>query len=269
MSRNATLMVHAGGIRRTRDELATLHTPDPTTTWRPVPHADLVGELIRGLERHGVAVARDDYATMGRADARLFGVMDLRVPDLDTPDFSMALGLRGSNDKTMSIQVIAAARVAVCDNMMFSGSSGAVVLRKKHTSRLDLAAVVPGAIDAFLERAGAFRLDIDRMRDLALTDARAKELIHDAFTGPAPVMPLRCLPSVSRLYFDDEEQRAKFPDRSLYALNNTMTQAVKALKPVPQHHAGLRIGRFCGRVVQRTASPPEPIAVVDGIEVMN
>ncbi|QDV35348.1 DUF932 domain-containing protein [Tautonia plasticadhaerens] len=151
----------------------------------------------------------------------------------------------------MSIQAVAAARVFVCDNMAFSGSSGSVVLKKKHTSRLDLAAVVPEAIDQFLERAGTFRLDLDRMRDFSLTDGRAKELLFDAFAGRSPVMPLRLLPTVGRLYFDDDGQREKFPDRSLWALNNAFTEAVKVLKPVPQHNAGLRIGRYCGRLLHR------------------
>lgn len=261
MPENAKLMVHAGGVRRTRAELATLHTPDPTPTWRPVPHADLVGELIRGLEREGVAVARDEYATMGRDDARLFGVLDLVIPHLDTPDFRMALGIRGANDKSMSIQVVAGARVFVCDNMAFS-SSGGVFLKKKHTSRLDLAGVVPPAIDTFLERAGAFREDIDRMRDFPLSDGRAKGLIFDAFTGASPVLPLRCLPVVSRLYFDDDEQLARFEARSLWSLNNAMTEAVKLLRPVPRHDSGLRIGRFCGRVIHR--KPPQVIEVEMG-----
>lgn len=265
MSGSSKLMVHAGGVRRTRDELATLATPPPTATWRPVPHADLVGELIKGLEAEGIAVARDEYCTMGRDHAKLFGVLDLRIPDLDTAEFGMSLGLRGANDKSMSIQVIAAARVFVCDNMAFSGTDGAVVLRKRHTSRLDLAAVVPPAIDQFVERAGGFRADIDRMRDLRLPDGRAKEVILDAFTSRAPVLPLRCLPAVSRLYFEDEEQRARFPDRSLWALNNAFTEVVKALKEAPRHQAGLRIGRMFGRLVHRNAH--EPIGVVDGIEV--
>ena len=70
MSRNSTLIVHSGGTRRTRDELAALHTPAGTPTWKPVPHANLVAELIRGLEAQGVTIARDDYCTMGRDDAR-------------------------------------------------------------------------------------------------------------------------------------------------------------------------------------------------------
>ena len=251
MSSNGSLIVHCGGVRRTRDELAGLHTPAPTKSWKPVPHAELVSELIRGLDAQGVEVVRDEYATMGRDDAKLFGVMDLRIAGLDTPDFGMALGLRGANDKSMSIQAVAAARVFVCDNMSFSGSSGSVVLKKKHTSRLDLAAVVPEAIDQFLERAGTFRLDLDRMRDYALTEGQAKELLFDAFAGRAPVMPLRLLPAVGHLYFDDDEQREKFPERSLWTLNNAFTEVVKVLRHVPQHNAGLRIGKFFGRVLHR------------------
>ncbi len=265
MSRNTTLMVHAGGVRRTRDELATLHTPAPTATWKPVPHADFVSSLIEGLISQGVEVSREDYCTMGRDDAKLLGTMDLRIRGLDTADYAMGLGLRASNDKSLSIQFVAACRVFVCDNWAFSGSEGAVFLKRKHTARLDIGAVVPGAVDQFIERAWAFRLDLDRMRDFSLTDGRAKELIHDAFAGPAPVAPLRLLPAVSRLYFDDEEQRDKFPERSLWSLNNAFTEAVKALKQGPQHDAGLRIGRMVGRILHR--AKPEPDAVIDGIEI--
>jgi hypothetical protein len=244
------LMVHAGGIKRTRDELATIPTPPATESWKPIPHFDLVSELLYGLHRQGVVVRREEYATHGRDAARLFGVLDLSIPDLDTSEFGMSLGLRGANDKSMSIQVIAAARVFVCDNMAFSGSGGAVVLKKKHTSRLDLSRVVPPAIDDYLVKAGAFRLDIDRMKNIALTDARAKELIFDAFAFH-PVLPVRLLPAVARLYFDDETQREKFQDRSLWSLNNAFTEVVKALRPVLQQTSGLRIGRFFGRMIHR------------------
>ena len=116
MSHNSTLVVHAGGIRRRREELGRLHTPPPTATWKPVPHGELVSELINGLDARGITVARDEHCTMGRGNAKLLGTLDLRIPDLDTPEFGMGLGLRGANDRSMSIQVVAAARVFVCDN---------------------------------------------------------------------------------------------------------------------------------------------------------
>jgi hypothetical protein len=124
-----------------------------------------------------------------------------------------------------------------------------VVLKKKHTSRLDLAHVVSPAIESYLEKAGAFRLDIDRMRDFALTDDRAKGIIYDAFTRGHAVLPVRLLPLVHRVYFDDEEQRAKFADRSLWSLNNAFTEAVKSLREVPQQRYGVQIGRYFGRVL--------------------
>jgi hypothetical protein len=263
MTRNCTLIVHAGGVRRTRDELATLHTPPPTATWKPVPHADLVASLIEGLSSQGVDVTREDYCTLGRDDDKVLGTLDLRIRGLDSPEFAMGLGLRASNDKSLSIQFVAACRVFVCDNWAFSGSEGAVFLKRKHTSRLQIRNVVPGAVDQFLERAGAFRLDIDRMKNHRLTDGLAKAVIHDAFaTG---IMPLRLFPTVSNLYFEDEVQADKFPERSLWSLNNAMTEAVKVLKPAPQQASGLRIGKMFGRLVHR--AKPEPIAVIDGIEV--
>jgi hypothetical protein len=131
----------------------------------------------------------------------------------------------------------------------FSGSDGAVVLKKKHTSRLDLAQVVPPAIESYLQKAGAFRIDIERMQDFALADDRAKAVIYEAFTRRDAVLPVRLLPQVHRFYFDDEEQRAKFEDRSLWSLSNAFTGAVKALREVPQQRDGVQIGRYFGRVL--------------------
>jgi hypothetical protein len=262
----STLTAHCGGTYRTRADLAGLPTPAGTDTWKPVPHFELVSSLVDDLGRRGIAVAREQYATVGRDGARLFGVMDLRIDGLDTPDLSTSLGLRGANDRSMAIQVIAAARVFVCDNLAFSGSDGAVVLKKKHTSRLDLAHVVPPAIESYLEKAGAFRQDIDRMRGFALTDDRAKEIIYDAFTRNQPIMPLRLLPRVHAFYFDDDEQRAKFEDRSLWSLNNAFTEAVKGLRSVPQQRCGIQIGRYFGRVLHAgsggamVAIPAVPVA---------
>jgi hypothetical protein len=148
--------------------------------------------------------------------------------------------------------------VFVSDNMAFSGSRGAVVLKKRHTSRLDLARVVTAELDSYLEKAGAFGLDIDRMKNHDLTDGQAKELIYDAFANHE-VLPLRMLPRVGRLYFEDEVQRARFQDRDLWALNNAFTEAVKELKTVPQQNCGLEIGQFFGRIIHREGRPLEPV----------
>jgi hypothetical protein len=263
MSDNSKLAVHCGGVRRTREELVWLHTPSGTATWRPIPHAELIAALTEGLNAQGVQITREDFCTLGREDAKLLGTLDLRIRDFGSPDFAMGLGLRSSNDRTVAVQFVCACRVFVCDNWCFSGSAGAVFLRRKHTARLDIRAVVPGAVDQFLERAGAFRQDLDRMREKSLTDDAAKAVIHDAFA--ARVMPLRLFPVVSWLYFEDEKQREMFPGRTLFSLNQAFTEGVKRLRPGPQQESGHRIGRLFGRLTHRAR--PEPVAVIDGIEV--
>jgi hypothetical protein len=116
----------------------------------------------------------------------------------------------------------------------------------------------PPAIDAYLEKAGAFRLDIDRMKNLDLTEGKAKELIYDAFANHE-VIPLRLFPLVRRLYFDDEIPRARFQGRNLWSLNNAFTEAVKELRTVPQNSCGLKTGRFFGRIIHRQGRGVEPV----------
>jgi hypothetical protein len=248
-------MVHTGGRTRTRGELALLLTPEPTDTWKPVAHYELVASLIEGLTAHNITITREAYATSGKDDARLFGVLDLLIPDVAVPDFGMSLGIRGSNDRSLAIQATAGARVFVCDNLAFSGDSGTVVLKRKHTSGLDLRKVVPPAIDLYLEKAGAFVLDIEMMKNIALTDAEAKAIIFDAFAFERPVMNRRMLPEVAHTYFRDDQQREWFPDRTLWALNNAFTQVVKGLPINPQNAANIAIGRAFARIVRSRRAP--------------
>jgi hypothetical protein len=101
-----------------------------------------------GLDLRRHRVRHKSYCTSGRGDARLFGVLDLAIPDVSEPDFGIAIEIRASNDRSLAIQAVAGVRVFICTNLMMAGESGVVVLRRKHTARLRPAAVVPPAIDA-------------------------------------------------------------------------------------------------------------------------
>lgn len=260
---NATLCVHAGGIRRSREELKGLYTPEPTKSWTPIPHHELVGAIHDRLREIGATVNREEYATMSR-DAKLFGVLDLMVPGVSEADgIGMALGLNASNDKSMAIRLVAAARVFCCDNMSLSGSGNAVMMRAVHSARLRLEDKVPPAIDMFMDKAGVWRADLSEMKGLDLAPTTAKELIFDAFAASNPCLPVRLFGDVARLYFDDPEQRAKFPDPTLWSLNNAFTEAVKKLRPTGQFQYGQRIGRYFGRTLRRFKPVGPPAAVFD------
>jgi hypothetical protein len=48
---HAKLLVHRGATRVTRAQLIDFETPPATATWKPIPHATLVGAIHEELTR--------------------------------------------------------------------------------------------------------------------------------------------------------------------------------------------------------------------------
>lgn len=92
------LMSHVDTDLVTREQLAVIPAPEPTATWRPIPHIELVETLERVLRVNQIAIREERFA-LRRDGSTLFGVLQLAYED--TPDGTAAMGLRTSNDKTM------------------------------------------------------------------------------------------------------------------------------------------------------------------------
>src|SRR5437899_607173 len=81
-----------------------------------------------------------------------------------------------ANDAAFALGVIAGLRVFVCDNLCFSG--GTSLLRRKHTTRLDLDLEVHRGMDrAFASYRDLGRL-LESLRNTPLTDDQAKLAIY-------------------------------------------------------------------------------------------
>jgi len=130
---NATLMSHVDTDLVTREQLALVETPDATRSFKPVPHIELVSTLEDVLRENRIAIRKEQFA-LRRDGSTLFAV--LQLAHAETADGTAALGLRTSNNRTMSIQICAGLSVFVCDNMVFRGDL--IALNRKHTSRLYL-----------------------------------------------------------------------------------------------------------------------------------
>jgi hypothetical protein len=59
---HAKLMVHAGGVRVTREDLVKFETPAATATWKPLPHHVLVDVIHAEVARRQIAVVQEEYA---------------------------------------------------------------------------------------------------------------------------------------------------------------------------------------------------------------
>ena len=231
------LLSHVDTDLVTRDQLALIPAPEPTATWRPIPHIDLIETLDRVLRANQIAIQEEKFA-LRRDGSTLFGVLQLAYQDF--PDGCAAMGLRTSNDRSMSIQICAGVSVFVCDNLVFRGDL--IALNRKHTSGLNLREEIAGAVLRFQDHFGRLTVEIDCLKRQELDPVQAKALMHDVFAQG--LMPLRFLPEVSRAYF--APQLPEFEPRTAWSLHNAFTASAKAMPLTTRFASTQAIGRLFG-----------------------
>lgn len=184
-----------------------------------------------------INVISDEYA-ISQDGMNMFGMMDLAS---SSGDFRFAIGLRNSNNKSMSLGMIAGMRVFVCSNMSFSGDF--VAIAKKHTKNLDITDSLAVGIDRIHRNFGALTQQVERWKQYQLTDDRAKSIMFDAFFGQNKLdCPQHLIKAVRDNYF--EPKYPEFEPRTLYSLQNSFTSSFKELEPMQQFRATTSLGKF-------------------------
>jgi hypothetical protein len=231
------LLSHVDTDLVTREQLALVETPAPTASFKPVPHLELVETLELALRTNHITIRKEQFA-LRRDGSTLFGVLQLAYQD--TPDGMAALGLRTSNDRTMSIQICAGLSVFVCDNMVFRGDL--IALNRKHTSGLHLRTELNHAVLRFQDHFGRLTGEISSLKQRDLSDTDAKGIIHDVFVQG--IMPIRLLPEASNLYFEPFVD--EFRPRNAWSLHNAFTAVAKEMPITTRMPAIQELGRYFG-----------------------
>src|SRR5271170_7534797 len=191
----AILSAHKNTEVVTRETLRALPTVIGTDSFKPVAHIELIETFERQFNDRGINIVREQFA-ISKNGMRLFGTFDLTLNGVD--GMAAALGFRTANNRTMALQGIAGMRVFVCDNMAFSGET--IVLRRRHTSGLNLLDEIVDALDQYEIHYAKLKLEIGDLQNYTMTDTGAKILLHDIFAKQ--IMPVRFFPSVSDVYFN-------------------------------------------------------------------
>jgi hypothetical protein len=238
---NATLIAQSPKFRSqivTREQLSTFATPTGTSTWRPIPHAELASTLIDQLGQAGLGVRREQYA-VGKSGLALFGALDLEGGN---DSRAMALGFRHSNDKALAVQIVGGARVLVCDNLSLSGEKVAL---KKHSRGLHLGQLIREGLQRWLGAYKRFEASIVEAEARELTDDEAKVKLFDLrYSG---VLPVSIFDEAATNYFKAETLGySDSAPRTAWGLHNAATRAVKALAPASQFRVLTDLGRAFG-----------------------
>lgn len=151
---NGTLCNHTGSERITVNDLATIPTPEPTATWKPIPHFDIPNMIENSiLARHWqFADPKNKFDLAVTPDnRRLFGVANLVIPGNEyNNEFGLAMGFCNSHDKTLALRLAAGTRVFVCDNLTISGD---IKFTRRHTTGLDIQELIDEALGQIPEAA--------------------------------------------------------------------------------------------------------------------
>jgi hypothetical protein len=224
----------------TRQELLQIPPPQPTATWKPIAHGDLIQAVDRQLLVRGIRIQKELFAIQ-REGARLFGVLDLAFEE--TEEFCAAMGIRTANDRTMALEIAVGVKVFVCDNLCFSGDL--IALRRKHTSKFNLNADISIAIDRYQEHLTTLRGQIARLHEKPLEDREAKLLIFEVFAQE--ILPIRFFPWVTAAYFKPHpELMPDIQPRTYWGLHNAFTRAIREMAPAPAFAATTKLGRVFG-----------------------
>ncbi|HEY3319923.1 MAG TPA: DUF932 domain-containing protein [Planctomycetota bacterium] len=233
------MLSHAHEV--SRRDLSAIPTPDPTDTWRPVAHADVVDTLTERAAARGLTIKSERYAVLngtmyprpGMAvelrGAKLFGTMDFAsIPGMPFPaGCTPSAGIRNSHDKSFALSILSGARVFVCANGVLSAEH---IVARKHTSGMDLPHAIDLALDAFMQSIRAFNATYERLRAWQLRRTTAHSLIVELARAGA-FSSSDIVPVVEEF---EQPRHLEFVERNAWSLYQSATEIMKHQSPARQ-----------------------------------
>ncbi len=139
----------------------------------------------------------------------------------------------------MRLGMVAGYKVMVCDNLAFAGEYKPLLA--KHSKNLDLLEAVSIAVDRLQRGWKPIREMIDFKRSHELSDGKARELLYRLFTDAK--FPISLFKTIHREYFD-RSLHEEFNRKTLWRLENAVTESIKKLNPISQYANTAKLGRF-------------------------
>jgi Domain of unknown function (DUF932) len=233
---DAKLMLHCGAREVTRDQLDAVPCPPAEGKWRPVPHGTVLTYATQALADAGYEIEMMQLG-VSRSDARFFGAITLKSSV--ATGVSLAVGLRSSLDKSISLQWCCGHRVFVCSNMAFRSEQ---VIARKHTKNgvLRYQEAICKAVSGLASYREQEGHRIRSMQQRIIDDHFAESFLLRAYQDEGLLSP-RTLPLALQ-----EWRTPSFPDfeqeKNVWRLFNALTYSMsETVRSNPQRHAAATI----------------------------
>ncbi len=215
------MLCHRNSILVKRNELDCFQAPGATATWKPVEHRKLADTIIGAIEAHGMAVAEEEFSITGDGN-RLFGYIKLKADS--RPDYYRTVGFHHSNDKRISLKIVAGISVFICDNLMIKGTE---YLKRKHTSGLELEDEIFEAVGRIPHHWISMDRNIHRLKCQIISKDEARTIVMQA--SEFGIVPDRDVMPVFREFIAPRHE--VFRQSTRWSLYNAFTEVAKKYSP--------------------------------------
>jgi hypothetical protein len=248
MKKVVKLCLHTGGEETSLALVKAVHTPAPTKTYFPIPHADFIGQVKSGLQNANLEIVNETHA-LAKEGKRYFGLLQVAKAGMTADDYSLVVGLRNTHDKVFPAGIVAGAGVFVCDNLSFSGE---VDEFRKHTLNIfrDLPAKITQAVASLNDLWVSQETRFEAYKSTPLLKSGAvNDILVRAWKAGA--MPITYLPHVFNEWSTPTHE--EFRNRNVWSLFNAFTEKLKDtnLAELPERTLALHLllDEICGIVV--------------------
>ena len=220
-----------------RDEVARTDTPCSTASWKPVPHIDVIEAVTEVVRAHNWKIEGEKFG-LAREGQKMFGVME--IARSSSPEWHRCIGIRNSHDKSFAVGLSAGIVVCVCTNMAFGGTT---VIKRRHTSRIDLAQLIERAVASLEDDFLTVETVAEDLKDAYLeNDDEARSCIVRAaelgVINSCDILP------VFREFKKPSHEEFQEPTR--WSLLNAFTETVKKYTPQRVDRTYLALNRAFG-----------------------
>ena len=233
------MILHCGGYKAERDDVAAVVTPPATGSHFPLDHMRMIDETIGACEEAGLEIVTANHALVDKPlkgehgdgsayrGARYFGLLDVRPKNGWDPDndHGLAIGMRNTHDKSFAASLVAGTRVFVCDNLGFNGE---VMLSRLHTRFIarDLPRLVTDAFSKIIEHNANVEKQITVFKESDVDNVFVHDVVCKALRSQA--MPNAAVTKVLGQWYDPAYD--EFKPRNAWSVLNAFTEVAKEWK---------------------------------------
>lgn len=201
--------------------LGDLTPPVQTDSYMPLNHGDFLDMVMGKLNERKIEVV-DAIHALWRGGQRYFGLLEVKHPDIVSPDMSLVIAVRNSFDKSLPAAIAAGNSVFVCDNLVLSSE---VVVGRKHTKNMfeNLSDRIDLALKVLDVHWGDHFRRIESYKVYDLADSQANDLIVQAYRDGA-IEKVGIADVVDQWYVPNHPE---FKPRNAWSFHNAFTEVFK------------------------------------------